>query len=115
MSTILTKVLDIIRSRMSNQTAMEQVTGVEPMTAMEPMKSMEQMTGMEQHKHKSNDMTAVSGEMEMVQMQPETRQVVMNTEMKAARDTTDPMMEEPKHSATNSGMSTQGQSKDDKR
>ena len=103
MSTILTKVLDVIRSRMSNQ------------TAMEPMKSMEQMTGMEQHEHKSNDMAAVSGEMEMVQMQPVMGQVVMGTEMEVSMDTTDAMMEEPKHSVTKSGMSTQGQSKDNKR
>lgn len=103
MSTILTKVLDIIRTRMSNQTAMGQVTGMEP------------MTGIDQHEHKSNDMAAVSGEMEMVQMQPEMRQVVMGTEMEASMDTTDSMMGEPKHSATKSGMSIQGQSKDNKR
>lgn len=106
MNTILSKILEILGSRMADQPAMGE------MTEMERITEMQQMAEKEQQEHKSNDMAPVPGEMEIIQMQPAERQTVMDEDMQAAMETPGSMMVETRHSAGGSGMVTQDQSKD---
>ena len=108
MNTILRKIVESFRSRMPDQSATQQ------MTEMQQMIKINQTAEVEPREQTSNHMAAMSGDMEVVPIQPVERQAVMDEDMHAAMDAPESMMAETEHSAGSSGMTTQDQSMDSK-